>query len=186
MIFKLRIGRFRFTATFAPVTDVKGVNSLLPDNMHILLWDFDNTALQFVVKELTAVQRTYKLAPIYIVETKKGVLFDDTYEDYARFMALYIAGKLGNYNAYCFKKHDWRKTVEIIAYTQGVDWNYFKWGVFRKRFTLRVTDKEGRKSRRVFILPSMVKEDIAIKDLKSFVQYETMLDHHIPKVIKIG
>uniref|UniRef100_A0A6H1ZY86 Uncharacterized protein n=1 Tax=viral metagenome TaxID=1070528 RepID=A0A6H1ZY86_9ZZZZ len=186
MIFKIRIGRWRFTATFAPVVDVKGVNSLLPDNRHILLWDFDNTTLGDITQELTSVQNTYKLPNIYVIETRKPNAKDVNMLSDNEIIALAKLNQLGNYNAYCFKAHDWRKTVEIIAYTRGVDWNYFKWGVFRKRFTLRVTPKESRRSKLIAVLPSPMKEDVKLEQLKSFVQYETLSDQYKLRLIRLG
>jgi hypothetical protein len=157
MIWKLRIGKWRITFTFAPVTDVIGVNSNLDGDDHILMWDFDDTSLKDVVDELLRVQRIYELPKIYILETKK-----DT-----------------NYMAYCFKRTPWRKVVEIIAFTKGVDWNYLKYGVYRNRFTLRVTPKCERLIRLCLTLPSAVPEDCSIPDLKSWVKYETLADKRL-------
>ncbi len=154
MILKLRIGRWRFTFTVAPLTDVVGVNSNLEDGDHILMWDFDETTFDEVFKNLLMVQRIYNLSSIYILETKK-----DT-----------------NYIAYCFKKTPWLKVVEILAFTKGVDWNYFKYGVYRGNFTLRVTAKSGRTHKHIWTLRSEVPDDCSIPELKSWVKYETLED----------
>lgn len=154
MIYRLRIGRWRFTFTIARTQEVAGVNSLLPDGKHILMWDFDESDFPTVRNSLELTQRTYDLPPIYILETKKGT----------------------NYFAYCFAKLDWRKAIEIIAFTKGVDWGFLKFGVFRGKFTLRVTPKCGRKPKLVKILPSDVPEDCFIYDLKNWVRYETLED----------
>lgn len=157
MIFKIRIGKWRFTFTLAPVTDVIGVNSKIAPNKHILMWDFDNTPLWAVIESLTKVQKTYKLPRIYILETKK-----DT-----------------NYIAYCFKKVSWRKCCEILAYTPNIDLSYYRFGVYRQQFTLRVTPKSGRKPTLVHIIPSNIAEDAYITDLKSWVKYETLADNAV-------
>ena len=91
----------------------------------------------------------------------------------------------GNYIAYCFKRLPWRKVVEIIASTQGVDWNFFKYGVYRERFTLRVSPKCSRKPKLVYILRSPEKEDVYITDLKSWVKYETLEDGWKSKKVEI-
>jgi len=163
MILKITIGNWRFTFSMAPITRVVGVNSLLPDGQHILMWDFDETNFWQVHDALLETQRVYQLPNIYILETKK-----DT-----------------NYQAYCFKAVPWRKAVEIIAFTKGVDWNYFKYGVFRGKFTLRVSPKCGRKPKLVHILKSDIPEDVFIHDLRDWVEYETLADNANQRKIEL-
>jgi len=157
MIWKFRIGKWRITFTFAPVTDIIGVNSNLDGDDHILMWDFDETSFDDVVDELLRVQRIYELPKIYILETKKNT----------------------NYMAYCFKRTPWRKVVEIIAFTKGVDWNYLKYGMYRNHFTLRVTPKCKRNVKLIWTLTSAVPEDCSIPELKSWVKYETLADKRL-------
>jgi len=164
MIYRIRLGHWRFTFTIAPVSTVIGVNSNLPNGKHILMWDFDETHIEEVEIELQRVQRTYQLPTIYIMQTKK-----DT-----------------NFIAYCYQQTEWRKAVEIITYTQGVDWGFIKFGVFRGHFTLRVTPKHGRKIRLVRTLPSTVKSDCTLYDLKSWVQYDTLFDNVLTKVREVA
>lgn len=154
MILKVTLGSWRFTWSMAPITKVVGVNSILPDGNHIVMWDFDETDFWTVHDALLRTQRVYELPNIYIMETKK-----DT-----------------NFIAYCFKKLPWRKLVEIIAFTKDVDWNYFKYGVYRGHFTLRVSPKGKRKPMLKAILKSEHKEDAFIQDLRSWVEYETLAD----------
>jgi len=164
MIFRLRIGRWRFTFTFAPVADVIGVNSKLPDGNHILMWDFDDTSLSKVITSLERIQAIYDLPRIYILETRRNK----------------------NYIAYCFKRVPWRKAVEIVATTRGVDWGFFKYGIYREHFTLRVSPKCGRYPRLAWILKSELPEDAYITDLKSWVKYETLADQAPMKRIEIN
>jgi len=154
MILRLRSGRWRLTFTMAPVTEVVGVNSRLPDGSHILMWDFDDTDLTEVMGVLTMVQDLYNLPKIYIFETKPN----------------------SNYIAFCFKRTSWRRAVEIVASTKGVDWNFFKYSIYRGWFTLRVGPKCGRVPRLMWILESDVPEDCTVLDLKRWVKYETMED----------
>ena len=164
MILRLRFGRWRITFTFAPVVDVIGVNSRLPDGNHIPMWDFDNVRLGTVITELERVQRTYNLPNIYILETKEN----------------------SNYIAYCFKRLPWRKVVEILAYTRHLDWGYFRFGVYRGYFTLRVSPKCGRTPKLAWIIKSRVPEDVYITDLKSWVKYETLQDGYKGRRIEIA
>jgi len=151
-ILTLYLGSWKITLTIAPVVKTFGVNSRLPDGNHILMWDFDDTKLTDVIDALTTVQHIYNLPPIHILETKPGK----------------------NYIAYCFKRTPWRKAVEIIASTKHVDWNFFKYGVYRERFTLRVGEKDGSKPKWVWTIPSNEPEDCSVFDLKSWVKYETI------------
>jgi len=155
MIFTFRLFNWRFNFTFAPVTNVTGVNSRLPNNKHILMWDFDDVPLIVVQTSLGIVQKQYRLPNIYIFNT----------------------GTPNHYIAYCFAKLDWRLSVEIVASTPMVDPNFFKYGVYRERWTLRVSKKEGRKPKRVLTLHSRFPEECTIADLNSWVQYETLADN---------
>jgi len=164
MIFKLRIGHWRFTFTIAPVTDVIGVNSKLPNGNHILMWDFDNTTLNYVIGALQPIQNIYALPNIYILETKTQK----------------------NYIAYCFFQCSWRRCIEIIATTKGVDKNFFKYGVYRERFTLRVSPKCGRKPKLTYVLKTYIPETAYITDLKSWVKYETLTDNYKSRRVQLG
>jgi len=148
MIFKIRIAHWRFTWTFAPVTDVKGVNSNLPDGNHVTMWDFDDVPLDDVIMALKGVKYFYMLPNIYILNT----------------------GKPDHHIAYCFKAMSWKESVAIVAVTASVDPNFFKYGVYREHWTLRVTPKEGRKPHLVRVLHSPIKEDTSIDELNSWVQ----------------
>lgn len=152
MIKRFNIGQVRFTFTCAKVTKVVGVNSELGEGKHILMWDFDNVSLDEVVKELRAVQADCILPDIHILVTKEPT----------------------NYIAYCFARTDWRVAVYIIAATRLVDWNFFKYGVYRGRFTLRVSPKQGRAIKHKLTLKGYRPPDCTIKDLKSWVRYETL------------
>jgi len=163
VILQLRIGSWKFTFTFAQVTEVVGVNSLLPDGKHILMWDFDEWTFPQVREELERVQRVYELPNIYIVYT----------------------GKPKGYHAYCFKKVDWRKALEIITFTRGVDMGFIKYAVIRGHFTLRVSPKCGRKPKCVWILKSDVPEEVLLHELRSWVKYETLADGQEVKLHKM-
>ena len=164
MIFKIRFGKWKLTATLAPVVDVVGVNSLLPDGNHILMWDFDDVSEEMVVLSLIREQLIHDLPPIYELQTRPQV----------------------GYIAYCFTRMPFMQACSISAETHGICRNFYKWGVFRRRFTLRITPKSDRKPKLVAFLPSSTKEEIDITELKSFVQYETMADGHKGALIRLG
>jgi len=155
MIFTFRIFNWRFNFTFAPVTNVTGVNSTLSNGYHVTMWDFDNIKLDCVKVALRTVQIQFKLSNIYILNT----------------------GTPDHYIAYCFQSASWERSVSIVASTAMVDRNFLKYGVYRERWTLRVSPKEGRKPKLIAILESPVPETATIADLKSWVQYETLSDN---------
>jgi len=168
MMLRFRIGRWRFSLNVVHVTDVAGVNSILPDGKHILMWDFDGVNLDQIIESLSEVQRKYMLPTIYILYT----------------------GKPGHYMAYCFKRCEWMKAIEIIAATRYVDPTFFRFGVWRKKFTLRITPKDGRKIRLAKKLYGYTPPDAYIEELDSFVKYETISDVYEskakPREINIG
>ncbi len=152
MIKRFDIGSLRFTFSFSPIIKVVGVNSYVGEDQHILMWDFDHTTLEEVKQALRVVQTRYFLSDIIICATKKE----------------------GGYHAYCFTVVDWRRAVEIIAATPLVDMVYLKWCLYRGRLTLRVSKKMGRLSHKVAKLDGYCLPDATIKDLKSWVNYETL------------
>jgi hypothetical protein len=154
MMLRFRIGRWRFSLNIVHVTDVAGVNSILPDGKHILMWDFDDASLAQVKANLAEVALRYKLPNIYILNS----------------------GLPNHYMAYCLKRVTWQKAVEILAATKGICVTYLRFGVFRGKFTLRITPKDGRRIRLVCILKSPWPEDVKIEEIGSFVKYETLSD----------
>lgn len=155
MILRFRLWKWRFTFTFAPVVDVVGVNSLMRNGAHILMWDLDQSPCRRVKGRLEYIQKKHHLSDIYILRSSKP----------------------NNYIAYCFTAFSWWDAKRIIADTWGVDEQFFKYGVYRSYFTLRVSAKEGQRPRLVAVLPSEVPETAKISDLDSWVVYETVLPH---------
>jgi len=164
MIVKITIGSWRFTWSMAPITNIIGVNSKLADGNHIIMWDFDATPLQKVIANLWDIQELYRLPNIYISETSKGTGF----------------------HAWCLKKVSWRMLVEILATTKDLDWNYFKYGIYRGHFTLRVSPKCGRTIKHVHTLVSRQKEDVTIHELRSWVKYETLADGRASRKVELN
>jgi hypothetical protein len=160
MILKLRIGHTRITFTLARVIDVLGVNSKLPDGNHILMWDFDKTPLWKINTALFEVQEMFSLPDIYILQTSPP----------------------DNYIAYCFKSCTWTEARAIVGMTKFIDEAFYKWAVFRRRFTLRVGEKLGTKPHLVDKIPGYTWDTATIDELKSWVKYETLDGHHNQQV----
>jgi len=148
MIINIKIAHWRFTFTLAPVTNVTGVNSKLADGNHIIMWDFDDIQLDVVKSVLGIVQSIYDLPTIYILNT----------------------GAPNHFIAYCFARCEWRLSIEIVAATPHVDPAFFKYGVYREHWTLRVTPKEGRKPKLIALLYSKTKEEANVSELNSWVK----------------
>jgi len=163
MIIKTTIGRWRFTFSMAPITKVVGINSNLPDGNHILMWDFDTGTIDEMIHYLHHVQFKYKLPNIRIAQT----------------------GKTTGYHAICLKRVEWRKCVEILSATPLLDWTYFKYGVYRGHFTLRVSPKCFRRITYHSILTGYAPEDVSIKELNSITQYETLEDGWKSKKVEL-
>ena len=154
MMLKARIGKWRIHFSMAYVYDVIGINSTLPDNKHILMWDFDTATEEYVWHTLTHIQLIYDLPNIYILNT----------------------GKPNRHIAYCFVRMTIQQVAEILSATPGICWGFLKWGIIRNRWTLRVTPKCHRKIRLVGILTSPRHETSDIHELEGWVQYETLAD----------
>lgn len=152
MIKRLTIGHYRLTLTVARIARVIGVNSELENGRHILMWDFDGVSLRRVKSSLKLTQWKYTLSDIHICRTKEP----------------------NNYIAYCFSSQEWGVACEIIAQTQCVDWQFFRFGVYRGHFTLRVTPKGERQIRFATRLVGYREPDCKPEDLKSWVRYETL------------
>ena len=148
------------TFTIAQVVDVLGVNSKLSDGKHILMWDFDKLPLEHVINALKDIQLQFQLPNIYILKSSEP----------------------NNYIAYCFKRCEWAKARAIVGMTHNIDEAFYKWAVFRRRFTLRVGPKLGVIPKHVATINGKFFEDVNISELKSWVKYETLDGHHNQKV----
>jgi len=130
---------------------IKGVNSMLHDGKHFLMWDFDDVPLVTVRKELRAIQVRESLSKIYILST--GV------ESY--------------YHAYCFTRRSWIYARRIIAGTPSVDRVFLVMAIMRGYLTLRISKKKDRELRLVKTLDSPIPENVHPDEVSSFVEYTT-------------
>lgn len=135
---------------------VLGVNSILPDGNHFLMWDFDSVRLADVVSELLSIQIDYGLPTMYILESSK----------------------VGNYHAYCLERCSWADVISIIAHTDYIDRQYFKLGIMRGYMTLRFTDKHDSVIKAVMPLTSDVQETVNWSEMENFERYWTLRRKH--------
>jgi len=149
---RCKIGNFRLALYCWQVENVYGVNSKVGEDEHFLMWDFDDVPLGDVLWALKRVQREYALPKIYVLSS----------------------GKRDHYVAFCFKRCSYRQAAEIIIATPYVDLQFWRCGVIRWRWTIRITPKAGNRDLSlVCTLESSVPEDVKLSEVKSFVKYET-------------
>lgn len=159
---RVDIHGYRLALNFARTATVTGINSTLSDGQHILMWDFDGSALDKVTEALRRVQHDWQLPTISMVSS----------------------GKPNGFHAYCLQRHEWLHALAIVALTPLIDPLYVKWCAFRSHFTLRLSAKEGREVTPLKeTLFSLVPMDVLPEELRSFVQYETWLKGTPPKRI---
>jgi len=147
----LRIGNLDIYFRARKIQHIQGMCSDTVNGKHILMWDFDNTALNDVIRSLLGVQNNYQLPNIFILETK-----EDT-----------------NYTAYCFAELDIKFALGIVLETPLVCWNFWRLSVMRGFFTLRFSPKDGRLPHWRATLQGLRPADVGIDDLVHAVKYET-------------
>lgn len=164
MIIKFKIGHTKLTFSASKMEDVVGVNSMIGDKDHILMWDFDYTERGEIIHTLRYVQWAYVLPAIYLLKTaeKKG------------------------FHAYCFARCSFQRTCKVLSTTEYIDMNYFRMGTFRGYWTLRVSKKSGRSFELCDVLESDVEEDVKLKELKRFTMYDTLPDGTNKRTVTIG
>jgi len=164
MIIKLKIGNTKLTFSASKMEDVVGVNSMIGDKDHILMWDFDYTDQAEIINALKRVQWTFKLPAIYVLKTAK---------------------KKG-FHAYCFTRLSFQEACQVLSTTDYIDMNYFRMGAFRGYWTLRLSKKSGRSFELCDVLESEVRENVELKELKRFTMYDTLPDGASKRTITIG
>ncbi len=128
-----------------------GISSALNDGRHFLMWDFDDIDDALVRKALTVIQWSFDLPDIVVMRTSER-----------------------SYHAYCFEPYTWARCLAILAATPHLDVNYFKMGVMREYFTLRVSEKQGSVFGPVEVLAGDRRASLAERmEPLTFTQYET-------------
>ena len=164
MILKIRFGKWKFMFSYSQIEDIVGVNSKVGKDKHIRMWDLDNHPIKNVCAELRIMQKRFNLPNIYVVRTKKSE----------------------SYHCYCLHKTSFMDACMVLSTTFMIDPIYYRLGVTRGYWTLRISPKSNRDIVLVDVLKSDVPEDVSVKDLKSFVIYETLPDTARRKKIEIG
>jgi len=164
MIVELQLFWWRIVLTAAKTEVIEGVYSTLDNDMHFLMWDFDDMPYFQIEDTLKLLQYEYSLPQIHILETKEGE----------------------GYHAYCLKAVSFQRACEILAATIGIDMRFYTAGVMRHKWTLRMGDKSGRSIKPFEILESEYKETVKIDDIKNFCTYKTPGDGHKTRIIKLG
>ena len=128
-----------------------GVHSTLSDGQHLLLWDFDGVPFGHVVAALRGQQRTYNLPQITILQSSAGE----------------------HYHAYCFARRSFLDAVGVIGGTPSVDPNYWKLGIYRGYWTLRISPRADSTFRALLTLPSQVADECTPDDVINGAVYWT-------------
>lgn len=119
----VRIGNLQIRFYITLLENRVGVNSQLynePDK-HILLWDFDNANIDEIKSSLVAMQLRYRLPEILIVESSPE-----------------------KYHAYCFASRPFMEVVHILSDTPNVCETFFRIGIIRGYYTLRISTRKGQ------------------------------------------
>lgn len=151
MHYRLKVKGWQFYVALTHSKQAEGVNSILPDGKHFLMWDFDNKEVSDVFYSLVDIQKRFKLPRIYLVNT----------------------GLEGYWHAYCFVALSYPDCLRVLSSTRYLDEVYFKIGVIRGYFTLRYSRKKGRDFSPAIILPSRYEETVNPYELTSFIKYWT-------------
>lgn len=148
-LFNIRI-RFGWFSV-EKLVKVTGINSNFDDEnkYHILMWDFDDTPLDKIVDELLFVQHFWELPSIHIVSSSPE-----------------------HYHAYCFSKQPTPVVLHILSATPSICKNYFKLGVIRGYWTLRISPEKGE-FKKELILQSNIPEYLDGLNKLCTVKYDT-------------
>jgi len=144
----IRLGNFRFTISMKYVGQTVGVNSRLVDGRHFLMWDFDTDSLRDVVASLRITQDKFALPKIYILRTRKG------------------------FTAISLSRHDFMDCCCILSYTKYICQHFYRLGVARGYWTLRIGKKFGNVPELNVILDSHEEETVSPDEINDFVIYE--------------
>lgn len=117
---------------------------------HIFMADFDNIALENVKKQLLNIQNYYVLSDVVILESSKN-----------------------NYHAYSYVARDFNEICKMLLDLPDVDETFFRLGVARGYWTLRISDRKNSKITKVYTLLSRKSYEMSPLDLM-ITEYITM------------
>ena len=145
-----RIGSLRFYVAVERVQEIHGICSNLPSGRHVLMWDFDDVSREEVERALKEARWQFDLPAVRVVQTAER-----------------------GFHAYCFRDFDFPTAVSIVAGTRHVDWNFIKMSVLRGFFTLRFSEKKGRKFLDHWCIGDPALETVKPEDLPCIAVYFT-------------
>lgn len=151
MILQWRHGNRRFTLACVKFETTEGLNSNLLDGNHCLMWDFDDKLYKWVHAALLWTQNIYQLPQIYIFQSST----------------------INHYSALCLAKTMWKLAIETVVSTSHIDEQWFRGGIIRGYFTIRVGAKHGLIPKPIALLESDVPESVSIEELVNWDRYET-------------
>lgn len=139
-----RIGKLQFRIYFSTLEKRKGICSQKDTNedLHALLIDFDNSELSDIVKSLRLIQIKYHLPTIFVLKSSPH-----------------------SYHAYCFTARPFMKVIHILSDIPEIDKSYFRLGIVRGYFTLRITPRKGEKFGLIKTLASIYPPEMSPKGL---------------------
>ena len=142
---------FKLYATVSRQKQMIGVNSLLDDGNHMLMWDFDYVFSPHLPRALLrGVQEKHELPEIHVVRSS-------------------IHGA----HAYCFARRSRAEAMHILADTPGIDKMYFNIGVVRGYWTLRIQEKGDGSFRHLYTLRSPRPAEAGYGDVAGLAKYWT-------------
>lgn len=133
------------------VEKVDGVNSLTKNGLHIPMIDTDECSMNECMHVTKKLQHFYKLGDASICTT----------------------GRPNSFHVYIWSEMDWRDAIKIVAAHELCDLKHLFFSLRREHFTLRISDKKGRKIEELVRIKSPYPTNCSYKDLQSFVSYET-------------
>jgi hypothetical protein len=148
---RTKLLNFRIVFYWRKVTEVSGVNSVTKDGFHIPMIDTDECSLAQCIEEIRKLQRVYKLGAASICST----------------------GRPDSYHIYIWTKMSWKDAIQVVSSCKIGDLKHLYFSLRRGHFTLRISDKKGRKVKLIEEVVSKYKSNCDFNDLDSFVKYET-------------
>ena len=149
---------FYLSAGIQKVGYVQGDNSLQKDGLHTLMWDFDEQEPAAVMVELAIIQLLHDLSTIYILDTQKE-----------------FGTSKRNLHARCYTALPWKEAFRIVEDTELVCPMFLKLSHWREYFTLRFSDKGGRKIEPYATLKGDDSRAVEPEDSDNFVSYLTKI-----------
>lgn len=144
---RIKIGRITLFGMIAKTQAIGGITSLVnnvgkvDENIHILMWDLEdeNLTLNKAILYLCYVQQKYNIGEIFIYGESE---------------------KKNSFRAISLTRKPFTEFLQILLDTKYVDYMFFKYTVMRGKATLRLTDKENRKTQKVLYVLKGKKEEL--------------------------